>query len=250
MYRKEQLSKYPYFEEVFKSEDVSNVVDSLTGLISRRYLVEFIQHLVKNKVPFSLALLDLDNFKFINDTYGHGVGDGVLAGVAKDLERFLAGRYGGDEFLIVNLKDQSYDALKVFFGAMYSNYTVLRKNIDLGEYEPFVTGTIGCAVYPKDAQDYESLFDLIDKAVGNGARGANLLDNSDFRADFGIIVRIRMLAYKNKLQALRTACGSVRDNAGKILRLALGIIINRKFAFHLHILADIIFGRNHHIINL
>lgn len=179
MYIKEQLSKYPYFEEVFKSEDVSNVVDSLTGLISRRYLVEFIQHLVKNKVPFSLALLDLDNFKFINDTYGHGVGDGVLAGVAKDLERFLgddgiAGRYGGDEFLIVNLKDQSYDALKDFFGAMYSNYTVLRKNIDLDEYEPFVTGTIGCAVYPKDAQDYESLFDLIDKALYRGkTKGRN-----------------------------------------------------------------------------
>lgn len=173
MYTKEQLSKYPYFEEVFKSGDVSNVVDSLTGLISRRYMEEFIQYLMENKVPFSLALLDLDNFKFINDTYGHRIGDGVLAGVSKDLKRHLAdygiaGRFGGDEFLIVNFRDLSYDELKEFFIEMYSNYNVLRKNIDLGEYEPFVTGTIGCAVFPKDAQDYSSMFGLIDKTLYRG----------------------------------------------------------------------------------
>lgn len=179
MYTKEQLTKYPYFAEVFKSGDVDNVVDSLTGLIARRYMEEFIQHLIDHNVPFSLALLDLDNFKFINDTYGHGIGDGVLAGVSKDLERYLgdygiAGRFGGDEFLIVNFRDLSYDALKSFFIEMYSNFNVLRKNIDLGYFEPFVTGTIGCAVYPKDAQDYSSLFDLIDKTLYRGkTKGRN-----------------------------------------------------------------------------
>ncbi|MBO5501167.1 MAG: diguanylate cyclase, partial [Clostridia bacterium] len=86
MYTKEQLSKYPYFEEVFKSRDASTVVDSLTGLVSRRYMLAFIQHLVENKVPFTLALLDLDNFKFINDTYGHKIGDGVLTELSNDLE--------------------------------------------------------------------------------------------------------------------------------------------------------------------
>lgn len=175
MYTKETLSKYPYFAEIFKSEDVSNVVDSLTGAVSRRYMEEFIQYLVDHKVPFSLALLDLDNFKFINDTYGHGIGDGVLAGVSKDLQRHLAdygiaGRFGGDEFLIVNFRDLTYDALKAFFIEMYSNFNVLRKNIELGECEPFVTGTIGCAVYPKDAQDYSSLFGLIDKTLYRGKK--------------------------------------------------------------------------------
>lgn len=179
MYTKEQLSKYPYFEEVFKSRDVSNVVDSLTGLVSRRYMVEFIQHLEKNKVPFTLALLDLDNFKFINDTYGHKIGDGVLAGVSKDLERYLAdygvaGRYGGDEFLIVNFRDHSYDEIKAFFIGLYSDYNVLRKNIDLGDCEPFVTGTIGSARFPEDAQNYAALFSLIDKALYRGkTKGRN-----------------------------------------------------------------------------
>ena len=179
MYTKEQLSKYPYFEEVFQSGDASNVVDSLTGLVSRRYMVEFIQHLVDNRVPFTLALLDLDNFKFINDTYGHKIGDGVLAGMSGDLERYLedygvAGRYGGDEFLIVNFRDLRYDDIKTFFMGLYSDFNVLRKNIELDEYEPFVTGTIGSAVFPKDAQDFTSLFALVDKTLYRGkTKGRN-----------------------------------------------------------------------------
>ena len=152
MYTKEQLEKYPYFEALFKSRDISNVIDALTGLVSRRHMIGFIRHLVENKVPFTLAMMDLDNFKFINDTYGHEIGDGVLAGVSGDLVRYLeeygiAGRFGGDEFLIVNFRDHSYDAIKAFFAGLYSDYNVLRKNIFLGDCEPFVTGTIGSAVF-------------------------------------------------------------------------------------------------------
>lgn len=179
MYTKEQLSKYPYFEEAFRTSDAGSVVDSLTGLVTRRYMVGFIQSLVENNIPFTLALLDLDNFKFINDTYGHRIGDGVLAGLSGDLEQFLgdygvAGRFGGDEFLIVNFKDLQYDEIKDFFTGLYSNYTVLRKNIPLDVCEPFVTGTIGCAVFPKDAQDYSSLFALVDKTLYRGkTKGRN-----------------------------------------------------------------------------
>jgi len=179
MYTKERLTKYPYFEEVFKSRDVSSVVDSLTGLVSRRYMIEFIQHLIDNRVPFTLAILDLDNFKFINDTYGHRIGDGVLAGLSNDLERYLgdnglAGRYGGDEFLIVNLKDNTYDDIKAFYSGLYSDDNVLRKNISLSDCAPFITGTLGSATFPKDAQDYTSLFALVDKTLYRGkTKGRN-----------------------------------------------------------------------------
>ena len=179
MYTEGQLVKYPYFEEILKTRDISNVVDSLTGLISRPYMLGFIQNLVENNIPFTLALLDLDNFKFINDTYGHKIGDGVLTGLASDLEKYLedysiAGRCGGDEFLIVNLRDRSYDAKKEFYAGLYSDYNVLRKNIYLGDFEPFVTGTLGSATFPDDAQDFESLMGLVDKTLYRGkTKGRN-----------------------------------------------------------------------------
>ncbi len=179
MYTKAQLVKYPYFEKLFSTENTDNVVDSLTGLVSRRYMMEFIQDLIARSVPFTLAMLDLDNFKFINDTYGHKTGDGVLAGLSGDLARYLgdygvAGRFGGDEFLIINFRDLEYDAIKAFLIGLYSDYNVLRKNILLEDCEPFVTGTIGSAVFPKDAQDYTTLFGLIDKALYRGkTKGRN-----------------------------------------------------------------------------
>ncbi len=179
MYSKEQLIKYPYFEKILQDRDISTVVDSLTGLISRSYIIGFIHDLIDNKIPFTLAMVDLDNFKYINDTQGHKIGDAVLSGFSSDLKRYLsdygvAGRFGGDEFLIVNFRDLDYDSVKAFYSEMYSNYNVLRKNIVLDTCEPFVTGTIGSATYPKDASDYDSLFELIDKTLYRGkTKGRN-----------------------------------------------------------------------------
>lgn len=179
MYTRDRLLRYSYFQEVFRSSDVNHVIDSLTGLISRQHIVGFIQHLIDNGVPFTLALLDLDNFKFINDTYGHKTGDSLLASLSADLEEYLgdravAGRYGGDEFLIVNFRDLSYDDIKAFFTGLYSDYRVLRKNVHLDNCEPFVTGTLGSAVFPADAADYASLFSLVDKALYRGkTKGRN-----------------------------------------------------------------------------
>ena len=179
MYTREQLQKYPYFAEVFGSGSVGNVLDSLTGLVSRQHIIGFIQDLIARGIPFTLALLDLDNFKFINDTYGHKMGDALLAALSVDLQGYLedyavAGRFGGDEFLIVNFRDHSYDDIKAFFAGLYSDFRVLRKNIRLGDCEPFVTGTIGSAVFPRDAADYAALFTLVDKTLYKGkTKGRN-----------------------------------------------------------------------------
>ena len=59
MYTNEQLLKYPYFANILKSGESSSVIDSLTGLVSRRYMIEFIQELIGNNVPFTLALLEV-----------------------------------------------------------------------------------------------------------------------------------------------------------------------------------------------
>jgi len=178
MYKLEQLTKYPYFTERLKDTAPEALLDYLTGVVSRGHILWFAQWLIEQEIPFSFAMLDLDNFKFINDTYGHHAGDQVLVHVANDLAAALdgiglVGRFGGDEFLMVNLRDVTYDANKAFFAGIY-NGKVLRKNIQTEECSPFVTGTVGCATYPKDAQNYTRLFELIDKTLYRGkSKGRN-----------------------------------------------------------------------------
>lgn len=178
MYTEEQLRRFPYFEEKLEEVGLSGLLDQLTGLVSRGHVLWFVQWLIDHHVPFSLSMLDLDNFKFVNDTYGHHIGDEVLVHVADDLIRYLdgigvAGRFGGDEIMLVNLRDVTYDANKAFFREMFEG-AVLRKNIQLEDCNPFITGTVGCAVFPKDALDYNSLFALVDKTLYRGkTKGRN-----------------------------------------------------------------------------
>jgi diguanylate cyclase (GGDEF)-like protein len=88
------------------------VRDSLTGLYNRRHLNQQLIRLVsqagRDQLQFSIALLDIDWFKRINDSYGHPAGDAVLRHFAQALERGcrsydLLGRYGGEEFLVAIL---------------------------------------------------------------------------------------------------------------------------------------------------
>jgi len=179
MYTREQLLKYPYFAKILEKNSLDVVLDTLTGIVSRGYILGFARSLIAEEIPFTFAILDLDNFKFINDTYGHHVGDGVLTGVANDLVKYLdgygvAGRFGGDEMLIINLRDLTIDEKKAFLDKFYHDDTVLRKNIDLENCRPFITGTLGCATYPTDARDYDTLFSLVDKTLYRGkTKGRN-----------------------------------------------------------------------------
>ncbi len=179
MYTREQLSGYPYFEQVLETEELEHLLDPLTGLISRQHMIGFVKWLLEQDIPFTFGMLDLDNFKFINDTYGHHVGDEVLIDVARSFAKSLegiglAGRFGGDEFLMVNLRDRAYADKKTFLTSIYENQRVLRKNIQLPDCAPFITGTVGCATYPDDARDYDGLFALIDKTLYRGkTKGRN-----------------------------------------------------------------------------
>jgi len=84
--------------------------DHLTGLVNRRHFMEVMEEEISRcrrfECPLSLALLDLDNFKQINDTYGHDVGDHVLSALSKLLKNQLraydcVGRIGGEEFALL-----------------------------------------------------------------------------------------------------------------------------------------------------
>lgn len=84
--------------------------DSLTGLYNRWFVIEKIDsemnRALRHGSPMSLLMLDIDHFKLVNDTWGHGAGDQVLQGIGKLLRDScrvydVAGRYGGEEFCIV-----------------------------------------------------------------------------------------------------------------------------------------------------
>ena len=81
MYTKDDLKKYKYFD----GADINFVLDSLTGVISRQYILDFARFLVEHNAPFAMCMMDLDNFKYVNDSYGHNAGDKCLQIVAENL---------------------------------------------------------------------------------------------------------------------------------------------------------------------
>ena len=96
--------------------------DSLTGLANRRLLVERLkkeaERYTRYRRPFSIAMLDVDHFKSINDRYGHELGDSALTEIARVLdaeirEQDICGRWGGEEFLILMPETDAASAAQV-----------------------------------------------------------------------------------------------------------------------------------------
>ena len=179
MYSAEYLARYPFFRELLQTAPLSAVHDSLTGLIARPHILRFIRSLIDEKTPFVLGIIDLDNFKSINDNYGHRTGDEMLALVAGQLRTFfgedgVVGRYGGDEFLFVYFGCTDYDGLHRVLDDMYLTDTVFRKDLLIGGRRIFSTATVGCAFFPTDADSFDGLFALCDKTLYRGkSKGRN-----------------------------------------------------------------------------
>lgn len=173
MYTNLELVKHDYFKNMLQQTNIGFLLDPLTGVVTRQVFIDFVQYLISQSIPFTLAMLDLDNFKQINDNYGHQIGDDVLKAVASDLSKYLGsngivGRFGGDEFVYVDLKDIDYDSNHNFLAGMFNNFCVLRKNLKLSNCNPFITGTIGACTFPRDAKTYDELLACADKTLYRG----------------------------------------------------------------------------------
>ena len=140
--------------------------DELTQLYNRYGLYDYFAQL-DNKRSMALALFDIDDFKIINDTYGHISGDQILKGVAKiassTLKDCFVCRYGGEEFIIVLPKNRCFERLEEF-----------RKNIEdaVFEYEGNkhqITITIGAESYQKD-MSLEKWVKLADEKMYSGKK--------------------------------------------------------------------------------
>jgi len=155
-------------DNFFKNKDLAT--DSLTKLYSREVIIEYANFLIGQGLPFCLALIDIDNFKNVNDNYGHSIGDHVIKFMAEKLKAALAdrgviGRFGGDEFMAIIPNITEYDAV-------WSLLREIHKAVD-GARPPesknlYITCTFGLSRFPTDAQDYDSLFELTDKALYRG----------------------------------------------------------------------------------
>lgn len=175
MYSKEDLENISYFKDV----EITQLLDSLTGTLSRKYIVELGQHLIEENSPFTMALMDIDNFKFVNDNYGHAVGDECLVSVGTALincigNKGVVGRYGGDEFIIIYFGEHTYEEAHKFAYSIYGANKAIRRTHVLNNVRLFITGTVGNASFPKDANNYDELFSMVDKALYRGkSKGRN-----------------------------------------------------------------------------
>lgn len=175
MYSEADLKKYEYFKDI----DINYALDSLTGVLSRPNILGFAKHLIDNNVEFMMGIIDIDNFKLINDNYGHKAGDECLSIFASNLSSYigndgLVGRFGGDEFVIIYFKNTSYDEVHDYIEKMFNEGNIVRKKYKIGKTSIFVTATIGCASFPKDAKTYDKLFLTVDKALYRGkTKGRN-----------------------------------------------------------------------------
>jgi diguanylate cyclase (GGDEF)-like protein/PAS domain S-box-containing protein len=144
--------------------------DSLTGLPNRYLLDKYLEEAIKNSEKMSQELsimfIDLDRFKFINDTLGHKWGDLLLVQVSERLVKSvrqgdIVARQGGDEFLIL-LKDTNPYDIKYIAEAIINCFTT---PFLLEGEEFFTSPSIGISVYPKDGHDKETLTRHADSAM-------------------------------------------------------------------------------------
>lgn len=137
--------------------------DHLTGLLNRRALAEILEreHVRAERYnrPYSVLFFDLDNFKSINGTYGHAVGDMTLQHVARVASRTLRegdwlGRWGGEEFLCILPDTQENETERI---AQRVRQQVIHQPLFVNEQQVPLTLSIGVACFPHDGYDINSL---------------------------------------------------------------------------------------------
>lgn len=143
------------------------VSDSLTGLSTRNYAVEQIEKLLGEAHTGTMMVIDMDNFKSINDTFGHIVGDNTLKMFADALKantkpEDVVGRLGGDEFVVflTDVTNRQEVALKA-----QNILDMFSDNLEKMNYKEATSASIGIAVFPGDGKTFDVLYNNADKSL-------------------------------------------------------------------------------------
>jgi len=146
--------------------------DSLTGIANRVLFVEKLEKAVQDRQPFAVCLFDLDRFKVINDSLGHGAGDALLRHVSERLASITrkndtVARAGGDEFLLLLREVRSNAEVEALIGRWMG---VLAQPYAVTGLELHVSPSIGIARYPEDGRAAEELLARADEAMYHAKR--------------------------------------------------------------------------------
>lgn len=171
------LSHQNITERKLAEEKVLNLsqFDGLTNIANRRHFDPFFNdewnRCQRLNMPITLAMIDLDHFKSLNDTYGHLTGDECLKKVATVLQNFakrpsdVCARYGGDEFILV-LGNTDLEKCKVMINKLHDAICELKIQNIHAPSTPIVTASIGLAtIYPDKKTTKEDLIQAADKAL-------------------------------------------------------------------------------------
>lgn len=165
--------------------------DELTDLPTRRVIEKRVGDIIGHSGEtshFALAFLDIDNFKHINDYYGHSVGDALLVQFAKRLALDLRGtdmlsRISGDEFLLLLNPIQSQQEVAEYLELLVQR---LRAPFFIDGSEVFASASIGVSLYPEHGRNYDALHQNADIAmyrVKNETKGAAVFFDSSMESE-------------------------------------------------------------------
>ncbi|HEX7557235.1 MAG TPA: sensor domain-containing diguanylate cyclase [Leptolinea sp.] len=161
-------------EALFREQPVR---DHLTGLFNRRYMEETLERELlrsfRKQLSLGIIMADVDDFKHLNDTYGHAAGDAILQEFGKLLLELVRGedipsRYGGDEFILV-LPDASQDVTRERAELIRENTHKFCIQFE-GQSLEAVTISLGVAIFPDDGSNSATVLKAADMALYSAKR--------------------------------------------------------------------------------
>jgi diguanylate cyclase (GGDEF)-like protein len=173
------LADQSFYDEIYRLA----TIDALTSLLNKASITRILTEELTKKLRYhgvlSVLLIDIDNFKSLNDMQGHLLGDRALQAVGEILRRNLrrqdkAGRFGGDEFLVILPETGSKGAVTL---AERLRSDLERAGAAEAGLPTQISASIGVATYPADGETCESLLEHVDVAVYRAkARGKNRVE--------------------------------------------------------------------------
>ncbi len=162
-----------------KQVEQQSMTDQLTGIANRwrydRYSVTKWNEAIRLRIPFSICMFDIDNFKVYNDTFGHPAGDKVIAAVANILSAYLrrttdfVARYGGEEFVAIILGDEARNTFE-YVKQIRQGIEELHIPHERSVSKWVTVSAGGITVIPKNGDQYGTYLNIADAMLYDAKR--------------------------------------------------------------------------------